>query len=369
MKKTSSDNHGYVTLMAVGDLMLGEHAVCIGHGFGSKIEKEGAKYIFQHVREILNEADITFGNLEEVLSKKNLNEKDIKSVRLRGMPESVEGLTYAGFNVLSLANNHAMEHGKEALLDTMNILRTNGIAYVGPEDVVLSIRGIKVAFLAYCLLDEPGTCCKAEPSEIIENVRKVKSKADTVIVSLHWGYEFIQKPSTYQVRLAHEIIDSGASVILGHHPHVLQGIEMYNGGLIAYSLGSLVCDLWQEKIRESVILKCEILKNSVTIKELIPVFINKNYQPEILYGNKAKNRLLRLERLSCDIANQDLSNIDQNEKEYEKQAKYYTNQFRRDIRIYFLMNFYRYPFRLMLQLVGNSIKKKFSRKTRRKKAI
>jgi poly-gamma-glutamate synthesis protein (capsule biosynthesis protein) len=266
MKKTSSDNHEYVTLMAVGDIMLGDHPICIGHGVGSKIKKEGAKYIFQHVRGLLNEADIAFGNLEAVLSKKNLNEKDVNSASLRAMPESADGLTYAGFNVLSLANNHIMEHGKEALLDTMNILRKNGIKYVGPEDVVLSIRGTKVVFLAYCLLDEPGTCCKAESSEIIENVKRVKSKADIVIVSLHWGDEFIHKPSRYQVKLAHEIIDSGANIILGHHPHVLQGVEMYNGGLIAYSLGNFVFDMWQEKMRESVILKCLISDSTESVR-------------------------------------------------------------------------------------------------------
>ena len=349
MNQKFSNDH--VTLMAVGDIMLGDHPICIGHGVGSKIKKEGGKHIFQHFREILNEADITFGNLEAVLSKKNLNEKDIKSVSLRGMPESIEGLTYAGFNVLSLANNHAMEHGKEALLDTMNILRTNGIKYVGPEDIVLSIRGTKVVFLAYCLLDEPGACCKAEPSEIIENVRRVKSNADIVIVSLHWGYEFVQRPLLYQVKLAHEIIDAGANIILGHHPHVLQGVEMYNGGLIAYSLGNFVFDMWQEKMRESVILKCHI-SDSVIVRELIPVFINEDFQPQVLQGGEATKLLLKLDQLS-----QSLSGKLSSDREYIEEVAYHRRRYQRDIRIYFLRNFYKYNPRFAMQLISSSIVK------------
>jgi len=356
MKKTSSDNQEYVTLMAVGDIMLGDHPICIGHGVGSKIKKEGAKYIFQHVRGLLNEADIAFGNLEAVLSKKNLNEKDVDSASLRAMPESADGLTYAGFNVLSLANNHIMEHGKEALLDTMNILRKNGIKYVGPEDVVLSIRGTKVVFLAYCLLDEPGTCCKAESSEIIENVKRVKSKADIVIVSLHWGDEFIHKPSRYQVKLAHEIIDSGANIILGHHPHVLQGVEMYNGGLIAYSLGNFVFDMWQEKMRESVILKC-LISDSVIRRELIPVSINENFQPQVLRGEEATKVLLKLNPLS-----QSLSGKLSSDTEYVKEVAHYRRRYQRDIKIYFLRKFYTYAPRFTMQHISSSILRRFNKK-------
>lgn len=151
-----------MTIYAVGDIMLGDHPICIGHGVGSKISKTGAIYPFLQVAPGLKNADIVFGNLEAVLSNSRMDKKRLGSVSMRAVPEAIEGLTYAGFNVLSLANNHALEHGEEPLSETMSILSENNIKYVGVdtgiakarEPFIMHIKGIRIAFLAYCLVPD-----------------------------------------------------------------------------------------------------------------------------------------------------------------------------------------------------------------------
>ena len=355
-----------ITLVAVGDIMLGDSAMLIGRGVNSKIKEKGVKYPFQHVVSTLRTGDITFGNLECVLSEKSEKVHSSQSLIMRGMPRSGEGLRYAGFNVLSLANNHTMEHGEEALFETMEVLSSYGIKYVGVvEDakkdrnpIVVQIKGIKIAFLAYCLLHEDTAYCNVDnPSEIIEDVKKSRLQADVVIVSLHWGDEFIQKPSPQQVKLAREIIDAGANVILGHHPHVLQGIEKYHGGIIAYSLGNFVFDKWQKYLRESIILRISLSKERVVNVEAIPIFINENFQPEILQGNAAITLLRKLNKLSSMLTSMDLNDPDYVSK-YKKEVTLHRKQFQREIRRYFIKNLFKYPFKYILSIILRSVMKR-----------
>lgn len=360
------DEENQITLMAVGDIMLGNRFICMKHGI-STMRRKNPKYPFLHTASTLRKGDIVFGNLEAVLSTKNMNINSIKTLQLRGMPSAIEGVTYAGFNVLSLANNHVMEHGKEAMFETKSILSAHNIKYIGVDKnikkdrkpAIIKIKNIKIAFLAYCLVhDKTSFCPISNPSDICTDVKKAKTQADIVIVSLHWGNEFIERPSPFQIKLGRKIIDSGANIILGHHPHVLQGIETYNGGRIAYSLGNFVFDQWQEKTRESMIFYCKLSKNGIISTETLPVYINDKYQPEILEGIKAKKLLSKINDLSSRLMSEDLSNFDKKTKEYMAEVKFHRNQYRKDLRKYFLMNIYRYPPRFTFQIVKEHIVKK-----------
>lgn len=345
-----------VTLMAVGDIMLGDHPICLGHGVGSKIKKMGPKFPFLYVASILHEADIVFGNLEAVISGAEINTKSLKSLQLKALPEVVEGLKYAGFNILSLANNHILEHGNEAMFETLDILSKCGINSAGvnktskKQPLIFEKNKIKIAFLAYCLIrDKTAYCSVDDYDEICTDVTNCKKNADIVIVSLHWGNEFIRKPSLNQIKIAHDIIDAGATLILGHHPHVLQGIEYYKKGIIAYSLGNFIFDMWQKRMRESMIFCCDISKNGVVDVKTIPIYINKAHQPEIAQDNCAKKILSVIHKpIKMD-----------SDDGYFREVALRRKQYRQDVKKHFITNFFRYHPRIALQLITKSLEKRF----------
>jgi len=356
-----------VTLIAVGDIMLGNHPLCIGRGVGAKIKKRGPTFPFLKVASTLKEGDVVFGNLEAVLSDSGMDRKRLSSVSMRATPEAVEGLTYAGFNILSLANNHILEHGQEALFETMNTLSQHKVKCVGVntdmakarEPLVVDVKGIKIAFLAYCLIpDKTAYISINDSEEICIDVRKAKSQADVVVVSLHWGNEFIEKPSLSQIRLAHQIIDAGADVILGHHPHVLQGVESYKGAIIAYSLGNFIFDsIFLEETKSSVILECRLSKEGVVGYKLLPTYTDDEYVPHLLQGQPKETSLLKLKALSSELREKHLVGYGEEEQDYRKRVEILRRRASRRMTRYFIRNLYRYPPRFAFQTAMGYLKK------------
>ncbi len=146
--------------------------------------------------------------------------------------------------------------------------------------VVATVHGLRVGFLGYSLrprqyFTERPLYAEGSPEGIVADVRAVRPTCDILVVSLHWGDEFIDRPSPADVQLAHAIVDAGADLIVGHHPHVLRGVERYGRGWIVYSLGNFVCDmLWGEELRETAICECRLTSAGVEDVRLIPVRIN-----------------------------------------------------------------------------------------------
>ena len=330
-------NCGSVTLMAVGDVMLGGKV-------GMTMLNDGWEHPFRHVASTFREADIVFGNLPTPLSYRNeRNPGKPESHLLKANPRAIQGLKYAGFNILSLANNHILDFGAEALFKTKKLLADDGIDYVGVgrnesearKPIVVHHNGVDVAFLAYscsypATRNSPG-CAPIRLSIIEEGVIKARALADVVVVSLHQGLEYSDYPVPAHISLTHKIIESGADLILGHHPHVLQGIEHYGRGIIVHSLGNFVHDTIHGKMKEeaiqncalskmgniafapddrrpseSIIFKCILGKNGVTNIDTIPIHINRNYQPEVLNGEAGELLLNRLELLSSKLHDRDM---------------------------------------------------------------
>ena len=162
--------------------------------------------------------------------------------------DMVKGLKNAHFNVLSIANNHIMENGQKHFIHTIQILKENEIIPVGIRKKydVINIKGHKIAFLAYSFIEDyiTDTCYNKIQSEktIIEDIQEVKSISDLIIVSLHWGYEYVPYPSPTQIRIGRSLVDAGADIILGGHPHVTQSLEIYKDRPIIYSLGNFIFD-------------------------------------------------------------------------------------------------------------------------------
>jgi len=318
-------------LNAVGDVMLGDFPLTLGFGVRSRILTDNGKDLFRNIKHILKNSDVCFGNLETVLSDQGIIEQDIRSFQMRGSPHFAGMLKDAGFNVMSVANNHAMQHGSAAFAETVDIMDDQGILPVGVAEAdgrivprFIQVKGIKVCFLAYSM--RPEKYCpsifyaSADTNAVCEDIRRYKEKCDVVIVSLHWGDEFVQVPSPTQVKDAHSFVDAGAALIIGHHPHVIQGIEKYNNAIIAYSLGNFVFDFWQKKMRETMILHCDLSCNGVEKYDVSTVYIDNDYSPELMTGKQRKYALSRLERLSLRIGKLDL-NSESETRRYDMSVK------------------------------------------------
>jgi poly-gamma-glutamate synthesis protein (capsule biosynthesis protein) len=309
-KITLFDTVEQLTLIAVGDIML-------DRGVGRRIANLGAYFPFENVAETLRNADLTFGNLESLMS--DLGQPlGGKEVTFRANPQAVNGIKYAGVDVVSLANNHMVDYGDEALLETMDILAHSGIPYVGAgmnytaahRPAKFTVRDINVAFLAYSYRfwmvaeaqnDKPGVA--VAPDEAIKkDIEDAKQYADIVVVSFHWGWEYSDHPDNETRELAHQVIDSGADLIIGHHPHVIQGVEVYNKGLICYSLGNFIFDQRGKRTTRGLIAKCVIEKTGVRMAEFLPVIISTSeFRPSLASGEIAESVNMELKKLSKQL--------------------------------------------------------------------
>jgi len=355
-----------IRLLAVGDIMLGDHPVCIGHGVRSVIKKNGFDFPFKHTAQILKDADITFGNIETVLSDIGLNPAKIEDIELRGSPESAPALCDAGFNVLSIANNHIMQHGKKAFSETIGILKKNGIFCVGLNSVnnisnVYSFEKdkIKIGLVSYSLRPEKYHASKSLYASgaldgITAQVNELSDLFDVVIVSLHWGEEYMNIPSQGQIHFAHEIIDAGASLIIGHHPHVLQGIEKYKRSYIVYSLGNFIFDKWQRNCRETIILDCDIDQNGIKDLNFVPVIINKNYQPQLAMDSTKIRIVNNISKYTQAIYKNSTKDPDSDTQQYTKKSKRAYLVFRLSSYFYFLTHLHRYSFDMIKQSITRS---------------
>lgn len=279
---------GFIKLIAVGDISLGDYPFCPGLGIRSALFK--GLNPFKNVLPVLAEGDIVFGNLETVLSDYNLNPEDLSSWEMRGTSRDVFVLKETGFNVINIANNHIMQHGKKAFFETVNTLRKYGIEVVGlaeenskhSKPVIMNLNNYNVGFLGYAFEEDIYGNRKIEyafgPScDIEEDIKRLKPKVQMVIVSCHWGLEFMTEPSPNTILLGRNLIEWGADIVLGHHPHVLQGFEYYKNGIIIYSMGNFLFDMiWDEKFKNSAIFIFEIDDKKIQFK-MFPAYISNDY--------------------------------------------------------------------------------------------
>lgn len=307
-----------VRLRAVGDISF-------GRGVDRVVRETGASQLFAGVLDWLRGADILFGNLETPLStrgtcearppQKLLDGRMNYFIPLRGVPEAAAALREAGFHLVSLANNHMMDYGAIALADTLAALDQQGVEYVGAgrtreeaeRPVYLERNGLRIAFLAFSVsgveatASQPGVAWARE-ERIIPAIAAARRNAEAVVVSLHWGADGERYPYPWQQRLAMEVVEAGASLIVGHHPHVIQGYEVRNQSLITYSLGNFIFDAIDGEWGEGLILDCGLSREGVKEFGFIAVHINTIFQPRVLEGDAKHEVLRRLALLSETLA-------------------------------------------------------------------
>lgn len=301
-----------LSIHAVGDISLGDYNMALGFGVRSTIERKGCTYIFEEIGTFLGNADIVFGNLEGVLSDKGLDNNKYDSIVMRGAPEAVLGLRQAGFTILNVANNHMMQHGIEAFNDTCDLLRSNGIHPLGIKGsseysscpVILPIKNKKIGFLGYALEHDRYSnnlgYAFGKRESILQDVCMLRQDVDLLVVSCHWGLELINRPSLHTISLARCMVDNGVDIILGHHPHVIQGIERYSDKLIVYSLGDFVFDLANPECNQSIILGINYDGKKINCTAY-PIRINNRFQPYLLTGEERDRGIKKVNELSDKI--------------------------------------------------------------------
>ncbi|MCD8132257.1 MAG: CapA family protein [Clostridiales bacterium] len=225
-----------VTITATGDCTLGVTQTQSYDGsFNAYYDSYGEDYFFDGVRDIFEEDDLTIVNLECVLS--DATERVEKTFNLKGSPEYVGILTGSSVEACSMGNNHTYDYGEEGFQETKQILSDAGItyAYSGQEGMFVTEDGVKVGIVSASLLSQS----QEKLDTMKEEIQALRDEgAELVIACCHWGIEQEYYPNEYQQTTAHSLIDAGADLIIGNHPHVLQGVEVYEGKIICYSLGN-----------------------------------------------------------------------------------------------------------------------------------
>ncbi len=309
----TSDPSARIDIIAVGDIMLDGTA-------RPTLTEQGYDYPFAQMLPLFNGAQIVFGNLEGPLTHRGTPEQDKKFV-FRSPPAKVSAaLKNAGFNVVSLANNHTLDYGAEGLAQTLEALDSVGIQYAGAgsdlkaarRPVIFEVDNQRVAILAYSVTlpenfyagkNRPGTAF-AHEEHVRDDVLAARLQADIVLVSFHWGQEGKTDLRDYQTRLGRLAIDSGASAVIGHHPHILQGIERYKDGIILYSLGNFTFGSYSMSSARSAVAKLRFQNSRLRQVQLFPINVNNfevQFQPQLLRGEEADAVLENLRTLSAAL--------------------------------------------------------------------
>ncbi len=283
-------NDPTVTLMFAGDVTLSDH---FADAIGQDYERTFANM------DAYRKADVGMVNLENPLTKATIPLPD-KKFNFKANPDSVKVLTSGGISLVNLANNHAMDYQEPGLVETLETLKQAGIEHVGAgRDVkearrpeIIDVKGQRVAYFGYYGADfesagetKAGTNY-ADEKRIAEDIKAVRSQVDWVIVNYHWGEELATHPADWQVNLAHFTIDQGADVVVGHHPHVLQGAEIYKGRPIAYSMGNFIFGGNPRSDYDTAVLKVALKDKQMKV-EFVPVEV-RGYQPQVASDRSAK---------------------------------------------------------------------------------
>lgn len=299
-KKASKETT--ITISAAGDCTLGIDSR-IHHTFDSYYTKNGNAYFLKKVKPVFSKDDITIVNFEGTLTTST--NRANKAFTFKGPKKYVGILKKGSVEVVTLANNHSMDFGRKGLADTQKTLKKNKIAYCYNSTIAYKkVKGIKIAFIGFSQLE--GTTA----SQVTKAIKKAKKKRVKIIItSFHWGIEREYYPNSKQKSLAHSAINAGASLVLGHHPHVLQGIERYKGRYIVYSLGNFCFGgNTNPKDKDTMIFQqtFHIKDGKVLSKKDARVIACSlsgssacnDYQPRILKGSSKKRVIKKLNTLS-----------------------------------------------------------------------
>jgi len=275
-KKNADSSPAAIRFVFAGDVIFEKQ-------MNGLMDKKGKDYILADTKSVLQAADLTAINLETPVSRRGIKEKD-KQYTFRARPECVSILANAGIDIVSLANNHSLDYGRDALSDTFKYLKNGGLLYAGAGQnineasmpVYIDRKGCKIAFIAtsrvvpyitwHAGTKTSGVASTYNTNIIKKEITEARKKADIVVVYVHWGEERKEIPVKHQKDLARLYVDCGADIVIGSHPHILQGLEFYKGKLIAYSLGNFV---FTDAKKDTMILSVTVENKKITTVGII----------------------------------------------------------------------------------------------------
>ncbi len=222
-----------------------------------KLKQEGYDYPFKHLGDLFQKDDLTIANLETPVTNAGIGATN-KQYVFKSSPKALDALKKAGMDAVGLANNHILDQGVSGLMDTLKHLEESDLQYAGAgknageayAPAYFTRQGVKIALVAvsrvvpdtdwFAAKGRPGVASAYDPTAALQSIAKARKNADIVIVMAHWGEERALNPNANQTQLAHQFVDAGADLVIGSHPHVLQGLEQYKGKWIAYSTGNFI---------------------------------------------------------------------------------------------------------------------------------
>ncbi|WP_042162875.1 CapA family protein [Paenibacillus gorillae] len=300
-----------IRLAFVGDILLASSVE-------DQLKRYGYDFPYAKSLLYLSEPDLTAGNLEYPVTEGGTPADD-KEFVFKGSPLALPALRDAGFDVVNLANNHTLDHGVKGLFDTMSHLDEAGISHIGAgkddieafTPVIKESRGIKIAYIGLSRVvpktswkadkNTPGVAETYDTTRAKAAIAKAKEQADLVVVMVHWGKERVDTPEQYQRNFAREYIDSGADLVIGSHPHVLQGFEKYKGKWIAYSLGNFIFSVYPKgKSGETGVLDATCTAKGDCDLQFHPMYADQA-QPKPMEENQAQALIDRLTSISFKV--------------------------------------------------------------------
>jgi poly-gamma-glutamate synthesis protein (capsule biosynthesis protein) len=298
----------------------------------SRIRRSPGDVIDDDVARSLRDADLLFGNLECVISDVVDPASSGNPKRYIAPPETIDFLHYAGFDVLNVGNNHTLDHGPVYLEETVTRLEGSDIRTIGnplsPETpTTITREGTDLHFVGYNLYAEE----RESDETIVRTVERLQQRSGVVVVSLHWGRrcEHMLRPSPEQVEFGRDLIDSGADVVLGHHSHTFQPVERYEGGIIAYSLGNFLFDMWREENRTTGILEITIGADESLDVGVTPV---EQIDNRVTYRDNDRIRNAVIDELD-----------DVSREAYRREAEAVRRDHQRDVISQYVRNVHRFP--------------------------
>lgn len=269
----------------MGDVMFGELLETLGNGLISTLERTGADP-FAKARPLLDEGDFNVANLECVLSDRSALAPPFSRILIS--PERyVRFLVDNRINVVTTANNHALDHGTAAFARSCDLLRERGVAVIGydkgryfqDEPVVLRAGGRAVGFLGYNIANFPAPDREAVVARATAAVARARPAVDTLVVSIHWGEEYTHVPPPYVVGYGKRLLEAGCDILHGHHSHQIQGVLGDGRQVFAPSLGNFVFDQKIARNRITAVLQVQVAAEGLAHRYL-PHRLNDRYQPE-----------------------------------------------------------------------------------------
>jgi gamma-polyglutamate biosynthesis protein CapA len=293
----------------VGDIMMGRHVEKVTN-------YHGQNYLFKYVEPYFKNSDYVTGNFEHPVTNRNDYPKADKYIHLQTTADSVITLKDMNFSVLNIANNHTMDFGEMGLKDTLDTFEDVHLDFVGAgvnlNDAMQrisyhEINGLTIATLGFTdaygkgfkASENRGGILPLEPSIFIPMIADAKKNSDIVIVHAHWGQEYDNEASPRQREFARSMVEAGADIIIGHHPHVLSNIEIYNDSVIFYSLGNFIFDQGWTRTKSSAIVQYKLFENGTGRFEITPLKI-REAQPRPLSNLNILGKMTIMRQLTKD---------------------------------------------------------------------